>query len=179
MSETTPLVGSNGNGSSGPNGGKAFYFQNMDKGESELTQYESVTDNDGGQVVEELPPGTTLRDFEPRAIGAVPKVRIRLQSIFLHFCRISKHHQRRRRRRMKTIFPGSNYQHFDTHRPLLNYLIDRLILLVICLCMCMYVCSNDRKRANVAPACSANFSIAVPVSRRTNKLLTRTGSGRW
>jgi hypothetical protein len=103
MSETTPLVGSNGNGSSGPNGGKAFYFQNMDKGESELTQYESVTDTDGGQVVEELPPGTTLRDFEPRAIGAVPKVRMTLQCLLLYFCRNYKHHERRRRRRMKMI----------------------------------------------------------------------------
>ena len=69
MSETKPLLGGSGSGS---NGNSAFYFQNTDK--SEQSQYESVTDNDGGQVVENPPPGTTLQDFEPRAIGAVQKV---------------------------------------------------------------------------------------------------------
>lgn len=66
MSETKPLLGS------GNNGNSAFYFQNTDK--SELSKYESVTDNDGGQVVENPPPGTGHQDFEPRAIGAVQKV---------------------------------------------------------------------------------------------------------
>lgn len=71
MSETTPLVGSNGGGGNG----RAYYFQSANKGEAELSQYPSVRDTDGGHIVEQLPVGATEKDFEPRAIGAVTKVR--------------------------------------------------------------------------------------------------------
>jgi hypothetical protein len=73
MSETTPLVGNNG----GSGNGNAFYFHSSDKGEAEVKQYQSVADADGGRVVEQIPSGAALQDFEPRAIGAVPKVRKR------------------------------------------------------------------------------------------------------
>jgi hypothetical protein len=71
--ETAPLLG--GSGSSGGQG-STFYFQNqVEKVEGEVSQYQSVTDNDGGHVVESLPPGSSAKDFEPRALGAVVKVR--------------------------------------------------------------------------------------------------------
>jgi hypothetical protein len=66
--ERTPLLGSNGN-----NGGKTYYFNNItDNNPGRYNQ--SVSDTDGGQVVESLPPGASMQDFEPRMIGAGTKV---------------------------------------------------------------------------------------------------------
>jgi hypothetical protein len=74
--ETAPLLGGR-NGSSG-SGGSTFYFQSQVVEGGETSQYnQSTSDNDGGHVVETLPPGASAKDFEPRALGAVVKVRRR------------------------------------------------------------------------------------------------------
>jgi hypothetical protein len=66
--EKAPLLGSSGNGST-------YYFNNTTQ-ETASTRYnDAVSDNDGGQEVETLPPGASAQDFEPRLIGAVTKVR--------------------------------------------------------------------------------------------------------
>jgi hypothetical protein len=68
--EQTPLLGDNG-----ANGGGTYYFNNQTTEKQDSGYNQAVSDADGGQVVETLPPGASAQDFEPRAIGAVIKVR--------------------------------------------------------------------------------------------------------
>ena len=72
--ETAPLLGSNGNGG-GSGSGRAYYFNQSEKSDS--GKYQSVSDADGGQVVESLPQGASAQDFEPRTIGTGIKVSIK------------------------------------------------------------------------------------------------------
>ena len=74
MSEQAPLLGAS-HGRNASNGGGTYYFNNSTGEVKESGKYQSVSDADGGQVVESLPSGASAKDFEPRAIGTGTKVR--------------------------------------------------------------------------------------------------------
>lgn len=61
--EGTPLLGGN----------NTYYFKKNEK-KNAAGNYESVSDGDGGQVVETLPSGSTEEDFAPRTLGTLVKV---------------------------------------------------------------------------------------------------------
>jgi len=60
--EGTPLLGGN----------NTYYFKKNEK-KNAAGNYESVSDGDGGQVVETLPSGSTEEDFAPRTLGTLVK----------------------------------------------------------------------------------------------------------
>jgi len=64
--ENTPLVRRSSNGSNG----KTFYAVSSSVRSKEAAGYDSVRDNDGGQVVETLPEGAKEDDFAPRTLGS-------------------------------------------------------------------------------------------------------------
>jgi len=61
--EGTPLLAA---------GNSTFYFKKNEK-KNATGNYESVSDGDGGQVVETLPSGSTEEDFAPRTLGTLVK----------------------------------------------------------------------------------------------------------
>jgi hypothetical protein len=77
--ETAPLLG----GSNGNNNGGTYYFNNKTSSDVKESagKYESVSDTDGGQVVESLPRGASAQDFEPRMIGSGSKVSIEYMGV--------------------------------------------------------------------------------------------------
>ncbi len=64
--EKTPLLSGGNN-----NNKNAYYFQTVEKKGS---NFRATSDQDGGQMVETLPAGSTEEDFAPRIIGISNKV---------------------------------------------------------------------------------------------------------
>jgi hypothetical protein len=62
--ESTPLLQKNGEGNT-------YYFEKL---ETKGSFFQSTADQDGGKMVETLPPGSNENDFAPRALGASSKV---------------------------------------------------------------------------------------------------------
>ena len=69
--ESTPLLQKKGEGST-------YYFQKPEKTGS---YFRSTTDEDGGQVVESLPQGSTEEDFAPKTLGVSSKVSGRIDVV--------------------------------------------------------------------------------------------------
>ncbi|MGK3738419.1 MAG: hypothetical protein ACI8RD_008008 [Bacillariaceae sp.] len=70
------MVSNNNKGESAPllSNNNTYYFKKHERNGG--GSYESVSDGDGGQVVETLPPGSNEEDFAPRALGTLAKVRL-------------------------------------------------------------------------------------------------------
>lgn len=66
--ESTPLLQKNGEGNT-------YYFEKL---ETKGSFFQSTADQDGGKMVETLPPGSNENDFAPRALGASSKKKIRV-----------------------------------------------------------------------------------------------------
>ena len=63
--ENTPLLQKNGEGNT-------YYFEKLETKGSSF--FQSTTDQDGGKMVESIPPGSNENDFAPRTLGASSKV---------------------------------------------------------------------------------------------------------
>jgi hypothetical protein len=65
IQENTPLLQKNGEGNT-------YYFEKLETKGSSF--FQSTTDQDGGKMVESIPPGSSENDFAPRTLGASSKV---------------------------------------------------------------------------------------------------------
>lgn len=69
VQENTPLLQKNGEGNT-------YYFEKLETKGSSF--FQSTTDQDGGKMVESIPPGSNENDFAPRTLGASSKKKIRV-----------------------------------------------------------------------------------------------------